>query len=110
MNQQFDYRRSAPKVLSMCYVLRSGPDGDDPCVQTVALHHPAEGEAAEGCRGAAGHRRCFSLPLTPQGGSQTPPPALQTLRLRLHGSVLVTVQQSCLESSVLLCKRKKVFF
>ncbi len=65
--------------LFVCDVFRSGPGGDDPFVQTLGLPHPAEGEAAEGGGRAAGDRRCFSLPLAPTSGSQTPPPALQTL-------------------------------
>lgn len=46
-------------------------------LQTVQLHHPAEGEATEGTRGAAGDGRRFSLPDIPPGGAQAPPPALQ---------------------------------
>lgn len=59
-------------------VSRSGPAGDDPCLQILERHNAAEGEAAERDGGAAGDRWSLSLPFTPQSGSQTPPPALQT--------------------------------
>ena len=58
-------------------VSRSGPAGDDLCLQTLGLHNTAEGEAAERGGGAAGDGWSLSLPFTPQSGSQTPPPALQ---------------------------------
>lgn len=53
-------------------------------LQTLQLHHPAEGETTEGDRGAVGDRRGFSLPDIPPGGAQAPPPALQALGLCIH--------------------------
>lgn len=64
--------------LFTCDVFRSGPAGAETSVQTLDLHHPAEGDAAEEGGRAAGDGRCFFLPLAPTSGSQTPPPALQT--------------------------------
>lgn len=57
----------------------AGPLREDPPVQAVAFHHPAEGGAAEEDGRAAGHRRGAALPASPPSGTQAPPPALQTL-------------------------------
>lgn len=86
--------------MCVCDIFRSGAGWDEPPVQTLSLHHPAEGEAAEGDGGAAGHRRGFSLPFPPQSSSQTPPPALQTVWLRLHRLVWPRVTQLTHHSSV----------
>lgn len=86
--------------MCVCDIFRSGAAWDEPRVQTLSLHHPAEGEAAEGNGGAAGHRRGFSLPFPPQSSSQTPTPALQTVWLRLHRWVWPRVTQLTHHSSV----------
>lgn len=52
--------------------------------ETLQLHHRAEGEATEGDGGAAGNGWGFPLPDVPPGGTQTPPPALQAVRLCIH--------------------------
>lgn len=62
--------------LNMCVILRSGRDWEMQHLQTLQLHHPAEGETTEGDRGAVGDRRGFSLPDIPPGGAQAPPPTL----------------------------------
>lgn len=68
-------------------VFSCGPGRDDSHVQNSVLHHPDEGETAEGGGWAVGCWRCFPLPLSPQSGPQTPPPAPKTLRLLIHRSV-----------------------
>lgn len=83
-------------MICVCYVctvvvLRAGPSGDDPQVQAVAFHHEAEGAAAERGGGPVGDGWSSALPLTPQPGAQTPPPALQTLRLRIHRSAMLGI-------------------
>lgn len=62
---------------------------EDLWLQSLALPHPEEGEAAEGDGGAAGNRWRPVLPVTPQSGAQAPPPPLQSLRLLLHWLVVL---------------------
>lgn len=71
-----------------------GPLREDPPVQAIAFHHPAEGGAAEEDGRAAGHRRGVALPASPPSGTQAPPPALQTLWLHLHRLVIKAIPQN----------------
>lgn len=65
-------------------LLRLGIGGDVPKLAAVLLRSEAEGDAAEGPGGAAGHRRCASVPLPPPPSPVPPPPTTHTFQLLLH--------------------------